>query len=381
MSEKKAGGLSERERLIARRGIVRAHIRFVKENGTSLAMLCFYFDPSAMSEEQLEESVMLLQEQTDFSPLLVCDDGTLMTFMKDMHLHRCVQVVKTIQDTMRRSIGVEIAYGALTIIDAADTYEGLMERMQRYLEQARRIGGGKICYGTAKYDFCTQGGEEEIFANFFADNKRVTLYNFYNGMPLSEEVEVQGYQQGILRIKTSLAKAAFLKNEPFTFIKHPLLPDTVKADIANAVPNRAEVVLTNLRFIDKSPVDRENIRVMPDETIEATIECPGGEEIDGVIHSLAVNSIAIRLDRIELAELCFSDEEKHVVIAFDLPERERRKTHVRISAILRYKKEDQLIFSIYPNHFFKQKIESYIALQQTRLITIMQKMVLNFYQG
>jgi hypothetical protein len=253
--------------------------------------------------------------------------------------------------------------------------------MQRYLAQARNVGGGKICYGTSRYDFCTDGGEEEIFARFFADNHRVTLYNFYNGMPLSEEVEVIGFQQGILRVKTSLAKAAFLKNEPFTFIKHPLLPDTVKADIVNAAPTRAEVVLGNLRFIDKSPVDRENIRVMPDETIEATIECAGGEEIGGVIHSLAVNSIAVRLDKTDLVDFCFSDEEKHAVIAFELPEREKRKTQVRISAILRYKKEDQLIFSIYPNHFFKQKIESYIALQQTRLITIMQKMVLNFYQG
>ena len=375
------GALSERERLIARRGIVRAHIRFARENGTSLAMLCFYFDPASMREEQLEESVMLLQEQTDFSPLLVCDDGTLLTFMKEMHLHRCVQVVKTIQETMRRDIGVQMGYGALTIIDAADTYESLMARMQRYLEQAKKAGSGKICYGTSRYDFCTEGGEEEIFASFFADNHRVTLYNFYNGMPLSEEVEVIGFQQGILRVKTSLAKAAFLKNEPFTFIKHPSLPDTVKADIVNAAPTRAEVVLGNLRFIDKSPVDRENIRVMPDETIEATIECAGGEEIGGVIHSLAVNSIAVRLENMALADLCFSGEEKHAVIAFDLPEREKRKTHVRISAILRYKKEDQLIFSIYPNHFFKQKIESYIALQQTRLITIMQKMVLNFYQG
>ena len=139
--------------------------------------------------------------------------------------------------------------------------------------------------------------------------------------------------------------------------------------------------MSNLRFIDKSPVDRENIRVMPDETIEAFIECANGEEIAGVIHSLAVNSIAVKLERVEMTEICFEGDEKHVVISFDLPEREKRKTHIRISAILRYKKADQLIFSIYPNHYFKQKIESYIALQQTRLITIMQKMVLNFYQG
>ena len=371
----------ERRRKIARRGVVKAHIEFVKKNDTSIAMLCFFLDASKLQEEKLESFVMLLQEQTDFAPLMVCEDGNLMTFMRDMHLHRCVQVVKTIQETTRREMGIGIDYGALTIVDKEDDYDSLMARMERYLKQAKAADHGKICYGTRRYDFCTEGGEEEIFARFFADHDRITLYNFYNGMPLSEEVQVIDYHGGVLRVKASLAKAAFLKNEPFTFIRHPLLPDTIKADIASAAPTRAEVVLTNLRFIDKSPVDRENIRVTPDETIDAFVECANGEEIPGTIHAIAVNSIAVKIDSPESADLCFDKEERHANIHFDLPDRERRTTAVRISAILRYRKGDQLIFSIYPNHFFKQKIESYIALQQTKLITIMQKMVLNFYQG
>ena len=373
--------LTDLQRRIARRGVVKAHIEFVKKNDTSIAMLCFFLDVSKLKENQVEAFVMLLQERTDFAPLMVCEDGTLMTFVRDMHLHRCVQVVKTIQETMRRDMGIGIEYGALTIIDSEDDYDSLMARMERYLQQAKEAGEGKICYGTRRYDFCTEGGEEEIFAHFFADHNRITIYNFYNGMPLSEEVQVIDYHQGVLRVKTSLAKAAFLKNEPFTFIRHPLLPDTVKADIASAIPTRAEVVLTNLRFIDKSPVDRENIRVTPDETIDAFIECANGEELPGTIHAIAVNSIAVRIDTPEMADLCFEGGERHANIHFELPDREHRATTIRISAILRYRKGDQLIFSIYPNHFFKQKIESYIALQQTKLITIMQKMVLNFYQG
>ncbi|WP_456381300.1 hypothetical protein [Hydrogenimonas sp.] len=368
------------DREMVQKGVVKAYIRFVERNNISLAIFCFAFDLSRITEKALEDGIVLLQEQTDFAPLQLWKEGTLSTFMKDMHLHRCVRVVKNIQESLRK-LNVEIAYGALTIIDREDDYESLMKRVERYLEEAKRSGDGKICYGTRKYDFCSEGGEEKIFSNFFTDNRKITIYNFYNGMPLSEEVEVLSYRDGILRIKTSLAKAAFLKNEPFTFFRHALLPDTVKADVLNAVPNRAEVVLTNLRFIDKSPVDRENIRVMPDETIEASIECANGERIVGEIHALAVNSIAIRLKEMESVGHCFGKDENHVVLMFDLPEREKRTTHFRVSAILRYKKDGQLIFSIYPNHFFKQKIESYIALQQTRLITIMQKMVLNFYQS
>ncbi len=364
------------------RGIVKSHIRFVKRNGVSLAMLCFEMKlPESNRDKAFEDAVTTLQELTDFSVLMLCEKGMLFTFLKDLHLHRAVQVTKNIQETLLKDTGVTMRHAALTIVDEGDSYDSLMGRIDRYMEQSRVLGEGKICYGTAKYDFCTKGGEEEIFVNFFSDQKRVTLYNFYNGMPLSEDATVLSYADGLLRLKTSLAKAAFLKNEPFTFIKHPLLPDTLKADIVNAMPNLAEVVLTNLRFIDKSPVDRENIRVMPDEPIEVTIECADGTELFGIIHSLAVNSIAVRLKSPKEADRCFSGSETHVMLAFDLKEQQQRKAHVRISAVLFNREQEQAVFAIYPNHFFKQKIEGYIALQQSRLITIMQKMVLNFYQG
>ncbi len=363
------------------RGIIKSHIGFVKRNGVSLAVLCLSLDVPNGDEERFEKGVAVLQDLTDFSALLLCERGRLITFLKDLHLHRAVQVAKNIEERLLKESGVGVKYGALTIVDEGESYDTLVGRLERYMEQAEKFGEGKICYGTAKYDFCTKGGEDEIFANFFSDQKTVTLYNFYNGMPLSEDVTVLGYGEKLLRLKTSLAKAAFLKNEPFTFLKHPLLPDTIKADIVSAMPNRAEVVLTNLRFIDKSPVDRENIRVLPDEEIEITIECADGTELYGTIHSLAVNSLAVKLKNPEEAKRSLAGSETHVMLDFDLKEQQQKMVHLRVSAVLFSFDGEQAVFSIYPNHFFKQKIEGYIALQQSRLITIMQKMVLNFYQG
>ncbi|BBG64766.1 hypothetical protein NNO_0064 [Hydrogenimonas sp.] len=83
--------------------------------------------------------------------------------------------------------------------------------------------------------------------------------------------------------------------------------------------------MTNLRFIDKSPVDRENICVMPDEPIDITIECADGAELYGTVHSLAVNSIAVKLKRPKDADRCLSEREVHVMLAFDLKEQQERK--------------------------------------------------------
>lgn len=364
-----------------KRGIIKSHMQFVEKNSVPVALFSFVCDLPPSSDETLESMVTIVQEQTDFSTLLLCEDGALLTFIKGVQLHRSVEIVKNLQETLRKELGIEMAYGALTLVEGGEEYDVLIARLKRYLAQAKSMGEGKICYGTAKYDFCVDGGEEKIFADFFEAYDTVTLYNFYNGMPLSEEVKVLSYQDGVLRIKTSFARAIFLQNEPFTFLKHPRLPDTIKADIVQALPNRAEVVLSHFRFVDKSPVDRENIRITPDEKIEVSIECANGEHLIGTIHSLAVNSIAIKMVDTKMTEECFEKENRHNILSFELPEREGQKVEMRISALLRGKKDDQLIFSIYPNYFFKQKIESYIALQQTRLITIMQKMVLNFYQG
>lgn len=370
-----------RKRRTVRRGIVEAHIAFAVHNTVSIAAVWFCFNLKKMREAELLKMVRAIEEWTDLPPLQVYEDGTVMILMKDMHLHQSVQTIRNVRRRIAQKIGIKIPYSALTIIDKSDDYESLTKRLKHYLEEAKRKGEGTLCYGTSRYDFCLEGGEESIFTDFFSKKPEVDLYNFYEGVPLTEKVKVLGYKNGILRLKTSLAKAAFLRNEPFTFIRHPLLPDTIKADIVQTIPNRAEVVLTRLRFVDSSPVDRESVRITPKKPLKAMIECPNGKEREGYIHAISVNSVAVRSEGEEWEKECFEANEKHVMISFDLPLKDKEQSHVHISAMLRYKKDRQLIFTIYPNHFLKQQIESYIALQQTRLIAMIQKMVLDFYQG
>jgi len=100
------------------RGIVKSHIRFVKRNGISLAMLCFEMKlPESDGQRAFEDAVMTLQELTDFSVLMLCEKGMLFTFLKDLHLHRAVQVAKNIQETLLKDTGVAMSHAALTIVD------------------------------------------------------------------------------------------------------------------------------------------------------------------------------------------------------------------------------------------------------------------------
>ncbi|NPA29591.1 MAG: hypothetical protein GXO33_05340 [Epsilonproteobacteria bacterium] len=362
---------------LLRRGVVESYLRLVRNEGALVAIL--RLRPAEALEERLREGVALLHEQSDFSPLFLCEDGSLLLFLRQMHLHAAVRSAKGMRELLRTRCGLDIVCGALTLMDADDGYETLKARLDTYMARAEKAGGGKICYGNVHYDFCARGGEKRIFDYFFSGRREVSIYNFYNGMPLHEKVTVLGYENGLLKIKTSLAKAAFLRNEPFTYIRHPQLPDTIRADVVTAIPGRAEVTLGNLHFIDTSPLDRENIRISPEESIEVSIGCSEGEAVVGKLEAIAVNSIAVRTDA-AVPDACLEESAQYTV-AFNLPERETGEAHIGVTGTLRCRKEGVWIFSIYPNHFAKQKIESYIARQQSKLITILQKMVLNFYQG
>ena len=365
---------------IVERSVVKSYINFVKQNNITIAVVCFSLNLSSQDEEKLEKTTILLEKINNFSPIYQCESGLYFTFFRNMQLHHSVQVFKTFNENIEKLYDISISYGALTIIDKNDTYENLMFRISKYIGHASIIGGGKIRYGTSQYDFSTKKDEEDILKNFFISSRHAKLYNFYNGIPLSEEIEVLSYSNSMLRIKVSFAKAAFLKNETFTFLRHELLPDTLKADIVNTFPKQGEVVLSNLRFIEESPVDRINIRAKPDSPIPILIKRNNDKIISGAIQSISVNTIAVKIEDQEIFNSYFESKNTHFILIFKLQNSKGNDINIRIVGVYLGRNNNQVIFTIQMSRFLRQKIENYIKLQQTKLMTIVQKMVLDFYQ-
>ncbi len=363
--------------LLIRRGVVESYLRMVRRNESQIAMLRLQME--LPEDGVLLKGIALLHEQSDFSPLFLCGDGSVLLFLYQVHLHTAVRLAKNLRKLLAVECDIKVVCGALTMLAPEDTYLSLEKRLDTFMQRAQEAGDGRICYGTSYYDFCARGGEEEIMQFFFSEHTEVEIYNFYNGMPLQERVKVLSFEEGILRIQTSLAKAAYLEKERFTYIRHPHLPDVVRADVMGARPNRAEVSLTRLHFIDTSPLDRENIRIKPEEHIPVYVDCLEGGKFEGKLEAIAVNSLAVVPINGQPDQRCQA-EGSRAELVFSLPEREEL-SQLTLMGELRYNKDGILVYSLYPNHFAKIKIESYIALQQSKLITILQKMVLNFYQG
>jgi len=365
---------------IVERSVIKSYIDFVKQNNTPIAITCFSLNLSNQAEEKLEKIIMLLEKINNFLPIYQCDSGLYFTFFRNIQLHHSVQVLKTFNENIEKLHDISISYGALTMIDKDDTYENLMSRINKYIEQARIVGGGKIRYGTSQYDFSIKNGEEDVLRNFFISNHHVKIYNFYNGIPLSEEAEILSYSNKMLRLKVSFAKAAFLKNETFTFLRHELLPDTLKADIANTFPKQGEVILSNLRFVEESPVNRTNIRAKPDSPIPILIKHNNDKVISGIIQSISVNTVAVKIKNQETPNSYFESKNKHFILTFKLKNSKGNDINIRAVGFYLGRNNNQVIFTIQMSSFLRQQIENYIKVQQTKLMTIIQKMVLDFYQ-
>ena len=365
---------------IVEKSVVKSYIDFVKKKDTPIAIVCFSLNLSSTAQEKLEKIIILLEQTNNFSPVYQCESGLFFTFFRNMQLHHSVQVLKKFNENIEKLHDISIAYGALTIIDKNDTFESLMSRIGKYIGHACIVGKGKIKYGTSQYDFTTKKDEEDILKNFFTSSNHAKLYNFYNGIPLSEEVEILSYKNGLLRIKVSFGKATFLKNESFTFLRHELLPDTLKADIVNTFPKLGEVVLSNLRFIEESPVDRTNIRAKPEIPIQIQIRHDNDTPINGTIQSISINTIAVKIDNQTVPNGYFESANTHFTLIFKLQNAKGKDINIRIFGIYLAKNDNQIIFTTHMSKFLRQKIEDYIKLQQTKLMTIIQKMVLDFYQ-
>ncbi len=367
---------------VVERSIVKAHIDFAKKSSSPVAIICFSLNSTSDSKEEheLESSLIHMEKINNYAPIYECKSGIFFTFIKNIQLHHGVHLLKEFSQSIEKEFEVILSCGAVTIVDKNDTSDLLMERVSRYMQQALEVNDGKICYGTSQYDFYTKKDEEDILKNFFISSSYAKLYNFYNGIPLSEDVQIISYSKGMLRIKVSFGKATFLKQEPFTFLRHELLPDTLKADIVNTFPQEGTAILTNLRFVEKSPIDRENIRVKPDVPIDVKIIREKNPDIDGIIQSISVNTVSIKLNKTDISDSYFEDNNARFTLVFKLPASKGKMINFKIFALYLTKNSDQIIFSIYMNKFFKQKIENYIELQQTKLKTIVQKMVLDYYQ-
>jgi len=227
----------------------------------------------------------------------------------------------------------------------------------------------KIFYGTLEFDFYETHTRNDVLTSLFKKENRIMLHNLYNGIPIQEIATIAYFDEGVAQLKITTPKIHYYTKESFTFLQHDKIPSIIKAKIIKVDPPESLVVLTNLEFLDASPLDRTHIRVQPQKNINATLLRTKIKLLDGTIENISEGSIVlhVKMDDVEkLLKKQWIDEAFE--IRFQLPTEKDFLTIISAPASIFSIINETIVLNIQANIVMKSKIRQYIIMRQTGLL-------------
>lgn len=351
------------------RGIIEANIEFVKTHFSPLSIVKFHYEVDVEDAFFFKDLIAYIYSFSDFNSILQQPNDTFIIFLKDCKLHEAKAIVNKLVKSVKNKFNISITNIGITLLDENDDYKSLLDRLDKYFVMSKLSTKDKIFYGTKDFDFYESQDDKKVLANIFKKLSTVKLFNFYQGVPITEEVKVANFTEGVIQISIDPIKLPFYQNEKFTFIQHDYIPVIIKAHIMKIEPQRSLMVLSKLEFLDSSPVDRGGIRVEPDRDIYASLSQQNKKIIDGSITSISEDSVVLNAkpdDVTKLLEKPLWDVE--LTLQFQIPTKKSFLTMAKTKAYIYSIVNDKIILNISPNTLIKSKLRTYISLRQGDLI-------------
>lgn len=351
------------------KGIIEAHMEFAKDNETPLCIAKFGFEVDLEDAFFFKNIISLIHEHIGFNPVLQYGNDTFILVLKDSKIHNAKTLLQKTEHAIKQKFKTEIKNIGITLYDPSDTYKSLLDRLDRYFVMSKLSTRKKIFYGTLDFDFYETQNRNDLLNSILKKQNAATLHNLYNGIPIKEEVVVAKFEEGIAQIRVNSAKIHFYTKEDFTFIQHERIPNIIKARIIKVDPTKSLLVLTNLEFLDASPVERGDIRVQPERRINGTLLHNKIKLLDAVVANISESSIAFQAKIADVEKLLHKDLlDKELDVEFQIPTDKSFLTKICTKATIFSVINEMVVLSIQPSVFMKSKIRQYVALRQNGLL-------------
>lgn len=351
------------------KGIIEAHMEFAKDNEIPLCIAKFGFEVDLEDAFFFKNIISLIHEHIGFNPVLQYGNDTFILVLKDSKIHNAKTLLQKTEHAIKQKFKTEIKNIGITLYDPSDTYKSLLDRLDRYFVMSKLSTRKKIFYGTLDFDFYETQNRNDLLSSILKKQNAATLHNLYNGIPIKEEVVVAKFEEGIAQIRVNSAKIHFYTKEDFTFIQHERIPNIIKARIIKVDPTKSLLVLTNLEFLDASPVERGDIRVQPERRINGTLLHNKIKLLDAVVANISESSIAFQAKIADVEKLLHKDLlDKELDVEFQIPTDKSFLTKICTKATIFSVINEMVVLSIQPSVFMKSKIRQYVALRQNGLL-------------
>lgn len=358
------------------RGIIEANIEFAKTHFSPLSIVKFHYEVDVEDGFFFKDLISYIHSFSDFNSILQQPNDTFIIFLKDCKLHQAKSIVNQLVRKVKSQFGVDITKIGITLLDSEDDYKSLLDRLDKYYIMSKLSSRRKIFYGTKDFDFYESQNDKQVLNKIFKKLSEIKLYNFYQGLPITEVVKIANFADGIIQVFLDPIKIPFYQNEEFTFIQHDLIPVIIKAKIIKAEPTRSLMVLGKLEFLDSSPVERSGIRVEPEKEIYASLAKDSKKVTEGSIISLSENSVVLHVkpDNItKLLEKPLWDTE--LTLQFQIPTQKSFLTVIKTKAYIYSIVNEKIVLNISPNTLIKSKLRNYISLRQGDLIVNLKNVI------
>jgi hypothetical protein len=358
------------------RGIIEANIEFAKTHFSPLSIVKFHYEVDVEDGFFFKDLISYIHSFSDFNSILQQPNDTFIIFLKDCKLHQAKSIVNQLIRKVKSQFGVDITKIGITLLDGEDDYKSLLDRLDKYYIMSKLSSRRKIFYGTKDFDFYESQNDKQVLNKIFKKLSEIKLYNFYQGLPITEIVKIANFADGIIQVFLDPIKIPFYQNEEFTFIQHDLIPVIIKAKIIKAEPTRSLMVLGKLEFLDSSPVERSGIRVEPEKEIYASLAKDSKKVTEGSIISLSENSVVLHVkpDNItKLLEKPLWDTE--LTLQFQIPTQKSFLTVIKTKAYIYSIVNEKIVLNISPNTLIKSKLRNYISLRQGDLIVNLKNVI------
>lgn len=351
------------------RGILEANMNFAKMHETSFCLAKFGCEVDLEDGFFFKDLIAFIHTELGFHTILQQGIDTFIVILRDYKIHQAKKVLKQLEHTVKQHFKIELKNIGITLFDPTDTYKSLLDRLDKYYVMSRLSTRKKIFYGTLDFDFYETQNKNDVLTSILRKDKRLTLHNLYNGIPIQEEASVAHFDEGVAQLKITTPKIHYYTKESFTFLQHDKIPSIIKAKIIKVDPPKSLVVLTNLEFLDASPLDRSHIRVQPEKMINATLSRTKIKLLDGTIENISESSVVLHVKMVDVEKLLqkqLIDEEFEIY--FQLPTEKGFLTIISAPASIFSIINETIVLNILPNIFMKSKIKQYIAMRQNRLL-------------
>ncbi len=351
------------------RGIIESNIEFAQNHHAPLSIVKFGYNVDLEDGFFFKDLISFIHSYSDFNSILQQPNDTFIIFLRDCKIHEAKSIVTQMVQKIKYKFKKEIEHIGITLLDESDSYKTLLDRLDKYYVMSKLSTRKKTFYGTLDFDFYETQSDKKVLNNIFKKRNGIKLFNFYQGLPITEKVEILKFTQGLIQVKIDPIKFPFYENEKFTFIQHDLIPTVIKASIMKVEPNKSLMVLGNLDFLDSSPVERSGIRVEPERDIYSSLSLENKKLTDGNIVSLSENSVVLNVKAKNIKSL--TEQElwnTELTLQFQIPTKKSFLAMVKTKAMIYSIVNEKVVLNITPNRLIKSKLRTYISLRQSNVL-------------